>query len=222
MAIRIQRARIDNFNMAQRENKELCANTLVQNKSQNPSFKGITVEVNGKNFFKAIRWMGTSDKFTSAHNRLLMGFTALMTQPFFDLYNKKVDDKTRTVSCARTLSKIIAGTSVGVMVRYLCIRACESFTKLDFKKVEGKGLKNFWANHHSWFVPETKDVITIAKMKKYRSILGTFIATAVMIGTNFWFDAPITKFLTNKFNNKFEKAGIAKLKEEQKAQGGQK
>ena len=52
-----------------------------------------------------------------AKNRLIMGATALVTQPTIDYYNKKVDEETRTISRNRTIAKILAGTTVGILVR---------------------------------------------------------------------------------------------------------
>ena len=40
--------------------------------------------------------------------RLLLGATALATQPFIDMHNKNVDKETRMMSVARTIAKIIA------------------------------------------------------------------------------------------------------------------
>ena len=39
----------------------------------------------------------------SPHQRLILGATALATQPFIDLNNKKADKETRAVSVARTI-----------------------------------------------------------------------------------------------------------------------
>ena len=45
-----------------------------------------------------------------------------MSQPFIDASNKNVDEKTRKVSVARTIAKIIAGTLTGYFVRKGCIK----------------------------------------------------------------------------------------------------
>lgn len=49
------------------------------------------------------------EKINSPEQRLILGATALATQPFIDLNNKKADKETRAVSVARTIGKIIAG-----------------------------------------------------------------------------------------------------------------
>ncbi|MFQ8626260.1 MAG: hypothetical protein ACLSA2_07220 [Candidatus Gastranaerophilaceae bacterium] len=46
----------------------------------------------------------TGEKISSAEQRLILGATALMTQPFIDANNKSVDEKTRKVSVARTIA----------------------------------------------------------------------------------------------------------------------
>ena len=58
-------------------------------------------------------------------NRLIMGGTAILTQPFIDYHNHKVDDETRTIAKNRTIAKIIAGTAVGAFVRDKCFKAIE-------------------------------------------------------------------------------------------------
>ncbi len=114
-------------------------------------------------------------KCTSAHQRGILGATALLTQPFIDAHNKSVDDKTRKYSVARTIAKIVAGTMTGVAIRYGCIKAmgCKPFLP---KKWEG-------------LAKETQ--------AQYKNAMGTIVSLVVMLFTNFLIDAPLTKFLTN-------------------------
>ena len=49
-------------------------------------------------------------KWSSPHQRAILGVTALVMQPYIDWKNKSVDEKTRKVAVARTVAKIIAGT----------------------------------------------------------------------------------------------------------------
>ena len=49
----------------------------------------------------------TGEKISSAEQRLILGASALMSQPFIDANNKRVDEKTRKVSVARTIAKIV-------------------------------------------------------------------------------------------------------------------
>lgn len=130
----------------------------------------------------------TSDKFishvenfgrkcTSAHQRGILGVTALFTQPFIDAHNKSVDEKTKKYSVARTIAKIIAGTLTGVAIRYGCIKA------MNWKPFLPK----------KWNAPN----ITDDMRAQYKNAMGTIVSLVVMLFTNFLIDAPLTKFLTN-------------------------
>lgn len=114
-------------------------------------------------------------KCTSAHQRGILGATALLTQPFIDAHNKDVDDKTKKYSVARTIAKIIAGTLTGVAIRYGCIQAM---------KMKG-------------FQPKRWDRLSEDVQNQYRNAMGTIVSLVVMLVTNFAIDAPLTKFLTN-------------------------
>ena len=71
-----------------------------------------------------------SGKYLHApEQRIILGATALATQPLIDLKNKNVDEETRKTSVARTIAKIIAGTLVGVVVRYAGIAFVRRYTK---------------------------------------------------------------------------------------------
>ena len=152
--------------------------------------------VSNENSLKALKWIG--EKVSSPQNRLILGVTALMSQPFIDLYNKKVDEDTRKVSAARTVAKIIAGTATGVAIRSGCIHAIDAFTKypseikpdMKFKKIR------------SFFAPSEG---LLNSLETYKKSLGTIISLVVMVFTNFLIDAPLTKFLTNKFIDRIHK-----------------
>lgn len=135
-----------------------------------------------------IKWAG--QHISSPQNRLILGITALLTQPFIDLYNHNVDEKTKKVSAARTVAKIIAGTSTGYFVRYGCIKAVEAFTKAPVKGA---------SKLKSLFFPKRIANVTIKGLTKYKHAIGTYLGIAVMLFTNFLIDAPLTKILTNKF-----------------------
>ena len=145
-----------------------------------------------------------TDKFDSLLsrpdvNRLIMGATALLTQPTIDYYNHRVDEETRVVSRNRTMAKIIAGTSVGIVVRGLCYQAIDKMTNL-------KGTKKY----SKWLIPKQwikKFANDSTKLGNYKNALSTSIALCVMLFTNFLIDAPLTVFLTNRFNAKSAKAG---------------
>ncbi len=143
--------------------------------------------IQGKKTTKSLRWIG--QHISSPQNRLILGATALMSQPFIDLYNKRVDEETRKVSAARTVAKIIAGTLTGFTVRYLCILAVDKMTKpLNTKRLKNRKLQTF-------FTPKKLP----HSMLKYKQALGTIISLAVMTVTNILIDAPLTQYLTNKF-----------------------
>ena len=163
-----------------------AANSVTQ-KVMNKT-PGMTVS--NKRVLDSLKWIG--QKVSSPQNRLILGVTALMSQPFIDLSNKKVDEETRKVSAARTVAKIIAGTLTGVAIRYGCIKAIDAFTKLPHEIKPDMKFKNL----RTLFTPSPG---LCANLNKYKKAMGTILATVVMMFTNFLIDAPLTKFLTNKF-----------------------
>ena len=146
--------------------------------------------VKGERANKAIKWIGKN--ISSPENRFILGATALMSQPFIDLSNKKVDEDTRKVSAARTVAKIIAGTATGVLIRSGCIHAVNAFTKLPREIRPDMKFKTL----RTLLTPSEKVCKNLAE---YKNAMGTIIATVVMMFTNFLIDAPLTKFLTNTF-----------------------
>ncbi len=151
-----------------------------------------SMEFKNPRVLKSIKW--TAKHITSPQNRLILGATALMSQPFIDLHNRNVDDETRKVSAARTVAKILAGTTTGFLVRYYSIKAVDAFTQNPDKS--SKILK-------SCLTPMGVKR-TINGMKKYRFTIGTILSLAVMMFTNFAIDAPLTKALTNVFVKKIK------------------
>ena len=158
-----------------------------------------SMEIKSEKILNGIKWVG--ENITSPQNRVILGATALMSQPFIDLHNRNVDEETRKVSAARTVAKIIAGTTTGFLVRYYSIKAVDAFTKT-------KNIKK--AIDTLLIPPKFKNPLAkaIAGIKHYRYTLGAFISIGVMTFTNFAIDAPLTKFLTNIF--------VKKVKEHQK------
>lgn len=140
---------------------------------------------------KFLNYLGNIGKnFSSDKQRLALGVTALVTQPFIDAHNKSVDEKTRKVSVARTVAKIIAGTLTGFLIRYGCIKSLKAFSQIP-----GKGIPKY----KSIFTPKGIIDNTTDAFEQYRNAMGTIIALGVMLFTNFLIDAPLTKFLTNTF-----------------------
>lgn len=135
-----------------------------------------------------------------AKNRIIMGATALTTQPVIDYYNHRVDDETRTVSRNRTIAKIIAGTTVGAIVRGFAHKGVVKMT--DIKGVTK--MSKFLIPKEYAKEMATNEVL----LKNFQSTVSTCIALGVMLFTNFLLDAPLTIYLTNKFNAKSkQKAG---------------
>ena len=149
--------------------------------------------VNSPKAIKRIEWIGQN--ISSPENRLILGVTALMSQPFIDGTNKHVDEKTRKYSVARTIAKIIVGTTTGVIIRKGCIKAIDAFTTLKvtpdmkFKKLR------------QCLLPVVEK-IDLEQLEQHKNALGTLAGLAIMMYTNFAIDAPLTKWLTNIFSKK--------------------
>lgn len=151
--------------------------------------------VSNEKLLKGISWIG--EKVSSPQNRLILGITALMFQPFIDLSNKNVDEDTRKISAARTVAKIIAGTLTGVAIRSGCIHAIDAFTKRADEITPNMKFKNL----RTLFMPD----VVLKNLNQYKKSLGTIMSLGIMVFTNFLVDAPLTKFLTNKFIDRIHK-----------------
>lgn len=205
---------INNINNTRNSTKKSCVSCASKHNIC-PAFGAHILEISGEKTIGKYNWIGTD--FNSAMQRLVSGITALMTQPFFDLYNKKTDEKTRKTSCARILGKIIAGTLTGVLIRQVCIDATRKFTQNEHTETElvRKGKKTADKIIHefkSWqqcLLPSAKKQANFKEINKYRNAIGTFAAVVIMIFTNFLIDAPLTTYLTNVFVKKIEKADSA-------------
>ena len=143
-----------------------------------------------------------------AQNRGIMGATAILTQPFIDYNNKKVDQETRKMAFLNRLAVILAGTSVGMfIVRGPIHTLTEKMTNLKGNSKFSKGL-----------LPK-KFLNEIAENEKflrnYRVALSTWLAMSACAITNFLFDAPLTIYLTNLFHDKLcEKENKREVKNE--------
>ena len=156
------------------------------------------MSVAGEKANKAINWIGRN--ISSPQNRVILGASALMSQPFIDLHNRKVDEDTRKVSAARTIAKIIAGTLTGFFVRYGCIKAIDYCSLLPSQIT--KATKN--VKLRTLLTPDSALSGVLKDLNQYKKALGSFVALLVMLVTNFAIDAPLTKFLTNKFVDKYD------------------
>ena len=166
------------------------SNSISRNMTQRIVNIMPSMTVSNERALKSLKWIG--EKVSSPENRLILGGSALMSQPFIDLHNRKVDEDTRKISAARTVAKIIAGTATGVLIRSGCIHAINAFTKLPSEITPNMKFKNL----RTLFTPSLG---LCANLNKYKKAMGTILATVVMMFTNFLIDAPLTKFLTNKF-----------------------
>lgn len=156
------------------------------------------MSVAGEKANRAINWIGRN--ISSPQNRVILGASALMSQPFIDLHNRKVDEDTRKVSAARTVAKIIAGTLTGFFVRYGCIKAIDYCSLLPSQIT--KATKN--VKLRTLLTPDSALSGVLKDLNQYKKALGSFVALLVMLVTNFAIDAPLTKFLTNKFVDKYD------------------
>ena len=174
-----------------------------------------SVSVVGEKFTRGINHIG--QKWTSPQQRLITGVTALMTQPFIDYHNKNVDEKTRKSSVARTIAKIIVGTTTGFAVRYACIKGIKYMSKLPSEtRKSGKFLKKV----QTFFTPKDRNYFANADAREqYRNAMGTIFSLFVMLFTNFAIDAPCTKKLANRIIAHQEKVDAQK-NNTQKAEGG--
>lgn len=157
--------------------------------NQAPAFNGgFNKVVKSENAIKSINWIGERSTPT---NRFVLGVTALLMQAPIDYYNKRVDEETRKVSCARTIAKTVVGTITGIAVRAGCISTIKHWSVADAKELNWK---NVLIPRHIT-IEKFKDATRI--MKKHGEALGTFFALGVMLITNFAIDVPLSKMLTN-------------------------
>ena len=143
-----------------------------------------------ENWNKTSHWIGDP-----MWNRGILGATALLTQPAIDYYNHRVDDETRVVSRNRTISKIVAGTLVGMfVVRGPVYKLVEKMTDLE---KSGKWSKKLLPKKYIDALKNDKDLLM-----NYRSATAMTLALIVMSITNFALDAPLTTLFTNYLNKR--------------------
>ena len=169
-----------------------------------------------------LNWAGKA--LHAPEQRIILGATALVTQPFIDLNNKDVDEETRKISAARTIAKIIAGTTVGVIVRYAGIWAANRYSKFEkvFADTDKKIIEKIIPDKKNGFLTPAfakntifpiSDAELAKRMTRYRKAMGTLLATIAMVATNFLCDAPLTKYLTKVFQKGLEKADTQEAKQ---------
>lgn len=146
-------------------------------------------EFNGGRTERVIHWFGKH--ISAPENRLIIGASALVSQPFIDYYNKDVDEETRKVSAARTIAKTIAGTITGYSVRAGFTKLVEKYSKFDSK--------------NNFFTPSNASKSLPQTYKQYQNAMGMTLAIIGLVITNFAIDAPLTNFLTNFLTPKINK-----------------
>lgn len=139
---------------------------------------------------EAVKWIGR--EISSPENRLILGVTALASQPFIDAQNKTLDDEIKGVVIARTISKILVGTTTGVLIRKGCIKAVDYMTTMPEQITQG--MKH--VKLRQCLLP-TVQKLQKSKLLEYKEGMGTVLALGVMLFTNFLIDAPLTQLLTN-------------------------
>jgi len=132
-------------------------------------------------------------------NRLIMGVTAIMSQPFIDEHNKRVDEETARASRNRTIGKIVAGCFVGCCVRGGVYELVQRCTNKDISV-------DRWNN---LFTPRisttTSPTLFKNRMRNYKTVLATILSCIIMLGTNVLFDMPLTTAISNFLNKKDRK-----------------
>ncbi len=142
----------------------------VTPQSQN-SFKALKI---GDKAFGAVKQI---NKISSPGQRAILGATALLIQPVIDYSNDSVDKTTKETAAARSISKAVVCATTGVIIRELCIKLSETLTKPN----------------KPFYIEALKD----GNKNAYAKVLGTAIATVIMIVTNFLIDAPVTNICQN-------------------------
>jgi len=131
-----------------------------------------------------------------AENRAIMGITAIATQPYIDEHNKQVDKKTARASKNRTIGKIVAGTSVGCVVRKLTYDMVDKCTDIDLGVEK---VSNFFTPRA---IVDCNQEMLKNKMRNYKTALATILSLGAMLLTNFLIDMPLTTIISNHLNKK--------------------
>lgn len=145
-----------------------------------------TFTISNPKTIKAVKWIGR--EISSPENRLILGVTALMSQPFIDAHNPTLDEEVKGVVIARTIAKILVGTTTGVIIRKGCIKALDYMTTAPEKITAAMKHKKL------------RQLLYTPNMKPhFKDGIGTLLALGVMLFTNFLVDAPLTQLFTNIF-----------------------
>ena len=173
-------------------------------------------QINSPKFYRALDFV--NKHVSSDTQRLIMGVTAIATQPLIDLQNTKVDDETRWTSAMRTVAKIVVGTTVGVFVRHYAIKLAKNNPCFWRKAGDKAGIpafpgRDFW-DRVDFSNPEHR------RLNGYANTVGTIIGTGTGLITNFIIDAPLTKLMTNYLNENVKPVLMCKKNEAKEAEDG--
>lgn len=127
-------------------------------------------------------------------NRLIMGATAIVSQPFIDEHNKRVDKKTARASRNRTIGKILAGTAVGCVVRGGIFKFVNMTTNKDISTDRWDNLLT--PRNSQRVMPH----LYKNRMRNYKTVGATVLALVVMLFTNILIDMPLTNKIANFLN----------------------
>jgi len=126
-----------------------------------------------------------ADELSGAGQRLVIGVTALATQPEIDWFNPNIDKKTRNISVSKTIARIIVGTAIGVITRKYAIDLARYMTRRNIISPIRDVIKNN---------PEN--------LEKFHKTVGTFLGVIAALIFNFTIDVPLANKFMNFLNKK--------------------
>ena len=178
--------------------------TKVQSNNNSINFGALKTKELGA---KAQKFLSSAGDFSSVHQRVAIGTSALLFQSLIDYNNKDVDKDTRIVSAIRSATKAVIGTVTGIIIRGAFIRM--SNLKYAKKDASGKMIKEagkivldqqkldktFGSALRAMKLSQ-KNVTE--SLERIPSVIGTLLALVAMIASNFLVDAPLTNLLSDK------------------------
>lgn len=124
----------------------------------------------------------------SPEQRLIIGTTAFLTIPAIEATNPNANEDQRTLAISKAFAKIIACTLSGFAVRKVCNKIIKKYV-----------MKKNSILNPTEFAKDLDETIKTKRIPNFSNTIGTFAASFVMLFTNYIWDAPVTKHLTNFF-----------------------
>ncbi len=124
----------------------------------------------------------------SPQQRLILGSTALISMPIIEATNPNANEDQKTLAISKTFAKVLAGTASGFTIR----KACNDIIASRMRSA--KSILN-----PDNLMKSAVEEISGRKTAVFGNTVGTFVASFVMVLTNYLWDAPVTKHLTNLF-----------------------